>query len=296
MDISASPETVNHQARAELAVVVIALRAPDSLLEAVSSLLHQETRMEIVVVNTGGGQAAAKLNSRGLDVTVIEREEALYPGAARNIGIKATTAEFVAFLASDCQAGPGWAAKRLAKHRAGFPAVASALLPIPTNSVIAWASHLSLFVRRLPQNSRLTALPYGASFRRSLFDTYGLFSEELRTGEDTDFALRLPLALRPVWAPDVVTFHQSPTRLRHMLRDQFRRGRLASSYWRKLGGRGLISDLWRRMADPIRLSRRIGAGKDDVVHKAWLLMPLCAGAYCLGLAIGSAEVTPNAGE
>ena len=160
-------------------------------------------------MNSGGGYAAAKLAAAGFDVTVIEREERLLPGVARNIGIRATTAEHVAFLASDCRAAPGWAANRLAKHRKGSAAVASALLPLPADSPIAWASHLSLFARRLPLNSRLTALPYGGSFHRSLFESYGLFSEELRIGEDTEFALRLPLKVRPVWAPDVVTLHET---------------------------------------------------------------------------------------
>ena len=125
-------------------------------------------------------------------------------------------------------------------------------------------SHLSLFARRLPLNSRLTALPYGGSFHRSLFESYGLFSEELRIGEDTEFALRLPLKARPVWAPDVVTLHRTPTGLRAMLWDQFRRGRLASSHSRQ-SWRSRIAPspgyLWRRIADPIKLSRRLGYQK-----------------------------------
>ena len=204
----ASASQASSGGRPELAVVVISLGAPVSLADAVASLLAQDLTIEIIVVNSGGGYAAAKLAAAGFDVTVIEREERLLPGVARNIGIRATTAEHVAFLASDCRAAPGWAANRLAKHRKGSAAVASALLPLPADSPIAWASHLSLFARRLPLNSRLTALPYGGSFHRSLFESYGLFSEELRIGEDTEFALRLPLKVRPVWAPDVVTLHE----------------------------------------------------------------------------------------
>jgi len=276
----------------ELAAVVLSLRAPDSLVEAVRSLLEQDASLEIVVVNSGGGHAAAKLATHGIEVRVIEHEQRLTPGAARNIGIKATSAEHIAFLASDCRAGPGWAARRLAKHRRGAAAVGSALLPLPANSAIAWASHLSLFVRRLPSNSRLTALPYGGSFRRSLFETYGLFSEALRIGEDTEFVLRLPPHARPVWAPEVVTFHATPMRLKPMLMDQFRRGRLASWHAResRSGGAGsLARHLWWRMADPIKLSRRIGAGYGNVVRKAWLLVPLCAAAYCAGLAVPARE-------
>lgn len=284
----ASASRPSLEGRPALAVVVISLRAPASLIDTVASLLAQDVDVEVVVVNSGGGHAAAKLAAAGLDVTVIEREERLLPGVARNVGIRATTAEYVAFLASDCRAAPGWAAKRLAKHRNGSAAVASALLPVPADSPIAWASHLSLFARRLPLNSRLTALPYGGSFHRSLFDSYGLFSEELRIGEDTEFARRLPLKARPVWAPEVVTLHETPTGLRSMLWDQFRRGRLASAHSPESWANQVAFStwhLWRRVTDPIKLSRRLGYQSQSPVRRAWFLLPLCAAAYWLGVAL-----------
>jgi hypothetical protein len=75
-----------------------------------------------------------------------------------------------------------------------------------------------------------------------------------------------------------------------MLLDQFRRGRLASAYARESRSEpagGLVRHLWRRIADPIRLSRRLGISDQGVVRKAWFLMPLCAAAYCSGLAIAA---------
>ncbi|MBN9023617.1 MAG: glycosyltransferase family 2 protein, partial [Rhizobiales bacterium] len=85
----------------ELAAIVLALGAPDEAVEAVRSLLAQDPPVEIVVVNSGGGGMAAKLRAAGIDVPVIEREERLYAGAVRNLGIAATRAPFVGFLAAD---------------------------------------------------------------------------------------------------------------------------------------------------------------------------------------------------
>ncbi|MFN8643136.1 MAG: LCP family protein [Candidatus Binatia bacterium] len=65
----------------------------------------------------------------------------------------------------------------------------------------ATASHLALFARRLPGVPEIHAHRYGASFARSLFDRYGRFREDLRTGEDTELASRLPAAAQPRWAP-----------------------------------------------------------------------------------------------
>lgn len=109
-----------------LAVVVIALGAPVETVDAVRSLLEQKPQVEIVVVNSGGGMAAL-LARHGIDLPVIEHEERLYAGVGRNIGIKATRAPYVAFLASDCRATEGWARKRLAAHRTGLAAVGSAM-------------------------------------------------------------------------------------------------------------------------------------------------------------------------
>jgi hypothetical protein len=60
-----------------LAVVVIALGAPEEAVDAVRSLLAQVPKVEIVVVNSGGGGMAALLVGHGIDVPVIEREERL---------------------------------------------------------------------------------------------------------------------------------------------------------------------------------------------------------------------------
>jgi hypothetical protein len=117
-----------------LAVVVIALGAPIEAVDAVRSLIEQKPPVEIVVVNTGGGGMAALLARHGIDVPVIEREERLYAGAARNIGIRATRAPYVAFLASDCRATKGWARKRLAAHRAGAAAVGCAMQKASTGT------------------------------------------------------------------------------------------------------------------------------------------------------------------
>ncbi|HYH47235.1 MAG TPA: glycosyltransferase family A protein, partial [Thermoanaerobaculia bacterium] len=92
----------------DLACVVLALGNPPELAAAVRSLLDQGEPMEVVVVNSAGGGAAATLAAAGLAVPVIERPERLLPGAARNLGIAATRAPFVAFLAADCWAEPGW--------------------------------------------------------------------------------------------------------------------------------------------------------------------------------------------
>lgn len=216
---------------APLAVVVIGHRAPAMLREAVASLLAQDPRPEIVVVNSGGGGAARLV--AGLPVSVIERAETLWPGAARNLGIAATAAPFVAFLAEDCLAAPGWVAARLAAHGAGAEAVASALLPDRNRHPVALAAHLSLFAARLPTTPEPEALRYGCSYTRALLERAGPFREDLRTGEDTEFHARIGVPI--AWAPAVRTIHRADPRLAALFADSAARGARAAAAWREMG-------------------------------------------------------------
>jgi len=283
---------------AQLAVVVLSVGAPLELTSAVASLRRQALALEIVVVNSGGGDAAAVLAGRATDIQVINRQEILLPGAARNLGIQATRAPFVAFLAADCLAADGWASARLDAHLAGTPAVASALMPSSPRNLFAWASHLALFVCRLPDTPLQDTLRYGASLARPLFDQYGLFREDLRIGEDTEYLARLPEALRPAWTPGVVTVHATPTAFRRMLRDQFERGQRSAGA-NPSGYR--LSSIARlaifRLAKSATLSLRSTRGARRLLSVAsWPLLTCCVGAYAAGMArarkVGTQQAPP----
>ena len=275
----------------ELAGIVLALGAPEAAIDAVRSLLAQDPPVEVVVVNSGGGGMAAKLRAAGLAVPVVERDERLFVGAARNLGIAVTRAPLVGFLAADCQAAPGWSRHRIAAHRSGAAAVASAVVPSHRRNPIAWASHLALYRRRLPRIAPKNAALYGASYDRTLFAEYGVFREDLRVGEDTEFLARLRPEHRPVWAPKVRAIHNSPTSIAALLRDQYARGlRASDSAWTVSGKRIPYGPRWTylQVRSTIRMSRRLATKRDRrAVRIAWLLLPIAIGVYTLGGAVAT---------
>lgn len=243
-----------------MTVIVLSFRAPPTLVAAVRSLLDQSPRPEVVVVNSGGGQARRLLELTGIHVPVFEVAERLWPGAARNLGIRNANGSVIAFLADDCEAAPGWVARRLVLHRAGQVAVASALMSDDPSNVIALASHIGLFSRRMPTCPPERVLVYGLSFDRTVFHKYGLFREDLRAGEDTEFSQRVSATVPPLWAPDIVTVHRSPTTLRAFMNDQFRRGGRSARVWENLTGRkppSVAGAALRRIADTMRLAPRV---------------------------------------
>jgi glycosyltransferase involved in cell wall biosynthesis len=270
--------------RAELACVVLSFRNQPGLVEAVRSVVRQEPRAEVVVVNSGGGGAAATLAAAGLDVPVVERQERLYPGAARNLGIEATEAPYVAFLASDCRAEPGWVSGRLKGHLNGAPAVATAITNPCPDSRIANAAYLRMHHKRMPETPPDRRLHYGASYDRRLFARFGRFREDLREGEDTEFNRRNGGEFPIAWSGEVRTSHRYPEELGALLRDQYARGR-RTRFYAGLDRRSMLAVtlIW----EPIEALRQAWRASDPGERRrqlaAWPLVPLAAVAFTAGL-------------
>lgn len=267
--------------------MVIAVGNPPTLMAAVRSLVAQREPVEIVVVNSGGGGAAASVARESLPAGVIELEERVLPGAARNRGIAATAARYVAFLAADCVAEEGWAAARLRAHRAGAVAVASAVTNPFATSVPAWTSYIALFHRRMPGVAAPQALLYGVSYARELFDRHGLFREDMRGGEDTEFHQRLTAAGVAIeWQPAVRTAHRHPTGMVELLRDQFRRGARSALAWERMRGPSAMhvaANAFQRLPSTARLAWQAATPRERKwVAVAAVLLPLAATAYAAG--------------
>lgn len=215
----------------EMAIVVISVGAPTEIAGAVQSIINLKRSCEVIVVNSGGGDVRQRLGPLCNHVKIVEHDAVLWVGDARNLGIMASSAPYIAFLAADCRICDGWIDKRMALHRQGHMAVASAVVAAQGWNPFAWASHFLLFGNRLPDVPAKNAAPFGASYDRQLFTTYGLFRGDLRIGEDTEFHQRLPRNERPVWAPEVLTIHRAPNNPISMLSDQYRRGERFGRYW-----------------------------------------------------------------
>ena len=208
-----------------LAVVIIGFRAQAGLLKAVRSIRNQSKDAEIVVVNSGGGPVAKILHDHLDQVRLINVQKPLQVGAARNIGIDASAAPFIAFLAGDCEALPGWVDARTKLHAAGSLSVSS---PVASSTPGHLSGSLYQFLRyrrRKPDTRPEDVAHFGRSYLRRVFLEVGYFSTGLSFGEDDEFNQRLDLIAQPVWAPDVVTRHADPTSVTGVIIDAFRRAR-----------------------------------------------------------------------
>lgn len=222
----------------KMAVIVLSYKAPAQLRRAVASVLGQDRPAEIVVVNSGGGDAAGVLGDLMPRLRLVDVEERLYVGAARNVGIDASAAPFVAFLAADCVAMPGWIAGREVRHDSGALSVSTPVATLQPDNAICLAINLYNYGRRNPATNAADVSHFGRSYARALLNRIGYFPPLLRESEDEVFNFAVDQVQRPVWAPDVLTGHDDPQTWDKAIADRMRRGyRMALGPNESAGGR-----------------------------------------------------------
>lgn len=263
---------------------MLSFRNEDTVLDALASLEAQDEPLELVLSHSGGGPTAQLVRDRFPGVQVTSSEARRTPGAARNAGVARSRAPYVAFLAGDCRARPGWAAGRLRRHRAGAEAVAAAMAP-PRAPVPALASFLIQHSYRMNHIRPARALRFGVSYGRRVLERFGPFDEELPGEEDVRLNERLIAAgVRIEWAPNVAIEHVYPRDTRSLLADGYRRGAMR----RAVRGNGRPSPVLaaRALLDgPAGIGRALQPGSalapGEVARAAPLVM-LGAAAYSAG--------------
>jgi glycosyltransferase involved in cell wall biosynthesis len=152
------------------------------LREAIDGVrVQQYSKLEIVVVDDGSTDGSADA-ARSLECRVLEAT-GVGPAAARNAGIRATDSELLLFLDADDLPGPN--------------ALATSVEALTRTPDAGFAQGwIQTFTARPDGTVHLPTKPYrfinlgSALWRRSVFETAGLFDESLRLGEDQDFFMR----------------------------------------------------------------------------------------------------------
>lgn len=179
------------------------------LSEALDSIITQTYRsIKIIVVDDGSTDGTpAVVNRYGPEITYIRQQNA-GPAAARNVGLRVTESEFVAFLDSDDL----WHPEKIERQMSQFDTDPS--LDICTTHIQNFWSPELISERKRFNDPGLTAPWAGYNCqtllaKRNAFLKVGYFDPELRVGEDGDWFMRAGrIEIKHKILPEVLTYRR----------------------------------------------------------------------------------------
>jgi Glycosyltransferases, probably involved in cell wall biogenesis len=225
-------------------VIVPTFRRPTQLvrcLEALSRLDYPRSRYEVIVVDDGGGIAAAALTTAFRDRLrlVLLTQPHGGPAAARNLGAAQAEGELLLFTDDDCMPDARWL-QVLARRFVEAPerAAGGNTVNVLDDNVYASTSQLIIDVGYARNNGGAdTARFFTTNNLRSEepgFRLVGGFDPSFQTSEDREFCTRwIDHGLRLDFVPSAVVNHAHDLSFRTFCRQHFAYGRGALRYHTK---------------------------------------------------------------
>ncbi|MBN1623155.1 MAG: glycosyltransferase family 2 protein [Clostridia bacterium] len=217
----------------KVSVIIPAYNAGDYLERSIDSVLSQQgASIEIIVSDDGSEdnteQAVAKYIGRE-GIVYIRNTRNCGVSVARNLGIRASTGNFIAF----CDADDEWLPGKLEKQ-------INYLSEHPEENIV-FTSRENVCDNDCPECERIRNMGRrgewymaAALVRKSLFEQYGLFDETMRIREDTELLTRLRSGGENFGRVDEILYrrHILPTGLSVNANPNERNDRLLSSLMR----------------------------------------------------------------
>jgi len=245
------------------------------LVEALEAQTVPADRIELVVVDDASPDetpavAAGLAAASPLQMSVQRLESNGGPARARNRGWATVGGDVVAFTDDDCVPTPTWLEAGLAAA-AEHDVVAGRTLPNPGQ-----LQHLRPFARTIRSEDARFVQTCNAFYRREVLQALHGFDEELRTGEDTDLALRATEhGCSVAFAPGALVHHDvRPPSLRATFRETLLWADLPGVVRRhpQVRATHLQHGLWWKRSHPSTLLAVTGIAAAVASRRAWPLL------------------------
>ncbi len=240
-------------------------------LDSLVRLDYPRDRFEVILVDDGSAVApepAVSAYEKQLNLVLLKQPNA-GPGAARNLGIRRATGDYVVFTDDDCTVSRGWLRSLAARadERPGYAVGGRTVNALPANRYSRASQHLADVVYGF-YNSDLDGACFFAS-NNLMFPTEdlrraGAFDGSFRCSEDRELCDRwLAFGRRLAWAPEAVVRHAHDLTLTGFCGQHFGYGRGAFHFYRARLRRGRSGMrlrphrfYWRLLAATCRTARR----------------------------------------
>ncbi len=236
----------------KLSVIIPCYNAAETMSALLETLTNQRwTEWEIIVSDNGSHDASLRLvhefQKRLPQLRSVDSSERKGCGAAKNVGVQASTGEACIFCDADDEVAPGWLqamGEALTTHDLVMCRYDHAKLNP------AW----TLKIRGTTQVDglqRLKMLPFShggggtIGIRRTLHDSLGGFDTSCMYSEDIDYCLRAQLmGIEPYFVKDAVIYYRNKTRLKDIY-EQARNWARDESLLQKRYCPATSSEMWR---------------------------------------------------
>ncbi|MCE9646573.1 MAG: glycosyltransferase [Chloroflexi bacterium] len=175
--------------REQLAVIIPCLGHARELESCLYGLQTQSGQLpfEIIVVDSAYDEDVALTAQKFKQVRLVRSRVRLSAGAARNLGVGSTHAEWIAFLDADCIPDPDWVGQARESLQAGYLFCGGPVLDLYPNHPVAWVdNHLQFadFQAARPAGKAGYFPACNLILPRSTFIELGGFGEDHLSGED----------------------------------------------------------------------------------------------------------------
>lgn len=181
---------------------------------------------EIVVVDSSSATPPVALIEEFPEVIWLIRNERMFPGAARNLGVCSASGDVFAFLDADCIPCPGWIDVAVGSIREGQKFIGGPILDLRPVNLVSWVDNRMQFadfqsgrpagwIKHVPSCNMVVV--------QSVFEEAGGFSETTLSGEDVLFTLNVT-ARHPklIWFnPSLKVYHRGRFTVLRFLEHQY---------------------------------------------------------------------------
>jgi glycosyltransferase involved in cell wall biosynthesis len=194
--------TCDDRALPVVTVILPAFNAGKYLAASLAGLMSQQVvaTLDVVLVDNGSTDATREIAASTTGVRVLEQPiRGSY--AARNLGIRNSSGEFVVFLDPDCVPRSGWLSAALTTLRDSSVQIVLGKRIYgdspPLQLISAYEDEKIQWILEQGATKNIYGYTNNMAVRRSIFDQFGHFPEWMRGG-DTLFVQRVVSALGPM--------------------------------------------------------------------------------------------------
>ncbi len=173
-------------------IVIPSYRSAHTIGACLTALANQDVALpyEIIVVDSSPDETPDLVHRGFPSVELIRLGSQTDPAVARNIGARRAKGDVLAFIDSDCVAGPDWVRRLVTTLAEGYDGVGGSIANANGDSIVSWAGYFCEFREFLPGGPPrdVANLTLGnVAYRRSVFWTAGGFPAGAFPQEDQIF-------------------------------------------------------------------------------------------------------------